>query len=108
MRRRINKQHMVNGVTFIDPATTYIDAGIEIGSDTIIEPGVQIQGNTVIGSDCIIGAHSKIVDSTIEDKVEIKSSVIEEAIVRKMRTLVHTHTCVQKQILVKMLISGIT
>ncbi|MBU5584150.1 hypothetical protein KQJ29_31385, partial [Enterococcus sp. S181_ASV_20] len=36
-----------------------------------------------IGSDCIIGAHSKIVDSTIEDKVEIKSSVIEEAIVRK-------------------------
>ena len=83
MRRRINKQHMVNGVTFIDPATTYIDAGIEIGSDTIIEPGVQIQGNTVIGSDCIIGAHSKIVDSTIEDKVEIKSSVIEEAIVRK-------------------------
>ena len=83
MRRRINKQHMVNGVTFIDPATTYIDAGINIGSDTIIEPGVQIQGNTVIGSDCIIGAHSKIVDSTIEDKVEIKSSVIEEAIVRK-------------------------
>ena len=37
----------------------------------------------MIGSDCIIGAHSKIVDSTIEDKVEIKSSVIEEAIVRK-------------------------
>ena len=83
MRRRINRHHMVNGVTFIDPATTYIDAGIEIGSDTIIEPGVQIQGNTVIGSDCVIGAHSKIVDSTIEDNVEIKASVLEECIVRK-------------------------
>ena len=83
MRRRINKQHMVNGVTFIDPAATYIDAGIEIGSDTVIEPGVQIQGNTVIGADCVIGAHSKIVDSTIEDNVEIKSSVLEECIVRK-------------------------
>lgn len=83
MRRRINQMHMVNGVSFIDPATTYIDAGVEIGSDTIIEAGVQIQGKTVIGSDVVIGAHSKIVDSIIEDNVEIKQSVIEEAIVRK-------------------------
>lgn len=83
MRARINKQHMVNGVSFIDPASTYIDAGVVIGSDTVIEPGVQIQGKTVIGADCVIGAHSKIVDSTIEDNVEIKSSVVEESIVRK-------------------------
>lgn len=83
MRRRINQLHMVNGVSFIDPATTYIDAGVEIGSDTIIEAGVQIQGKTVIGSDVVVGAHSKIVDSIIEDNVEIKQSVIEEAIVRK-------------------------
>ncbi|MGX2945726.1 bifunctional UDP-N-acetylglucosamine diphosphorylase/glucosamine-1-phosphate N-acetyltransferase GlmU [Enterococcus alishanensis] len=83
MRRRINQMHMVNGVSFIDPATTYIDAGVEIGSDTIIEAGVQIQGKTVIGSDVVIGAHSKIVDSIVEDNVEIKQSVIEEAIVRK-------------------------
>lgn len=83
MRRRINQMHMVNGVSFIDPATTYIDAGVEIGSDTIIEAGVQIQGKTVIGSDVVVGAHSKIVDSIIEDNVEIKQSVIEEAIVRK-------------------------
>lgn len=66
MRRRINRQHMVNGVTFIDPATTYIDAGIKIGSDTIVEPGVQIQGNTVIGSDCIIGAHSKLLTAQLK------------------------------------------
>ncbi|GCF94140.1 bifunctional protein GlmU [Enterococcus florum] len=83
MRQRINKMHMINGVSFIDPAATYIDSGVEIGHDTIIEPGVQLQGKTVIGSDCVIGAHSKIVDSVIEDNVEIKSSVVEESVVRK-------------------------
>ena len=76
MRKRINQMHMVNGVSFVDSATTYIDAGVEIGPDTLIEAGVQIQGNTVIGSDCVIGAHSKIVDSRIEDHVVIENSVI--------------------------------
>lgn len=80
MQRRINDEHMVNGVTIIDPDSTYIDYGIEIGSDTIIEPGVQLQGNTKIGSDCVIGAHSKIVDSTIEDRVTVTSSHLEKAV----------------------------
>lgn len=82
MRQRINKMHMVNGVSFVDPATTYIDAGVEIGSDTVIEAGVQLQGKTVIGSDCVIGAHSRIVDSVIEDHVVIEHSVIEKSLVK--------------------------
>ncbi|EPF4329690.1 bifunctional UDP-N-acetylglucosamine diphosphorylase/glucosamine-1-phosphate N-acetyltransferase GlmU [Enterococcus hirae] len=82
MRQRINKMHMVNGVSFIDPATTYIDAGVEIGSDTVIEAGVQLQGKTVIGSDCVIGAHSRIVDSVIEDHVVVEHSVIEKSLVK--------------------------
>jgi bifunctional UDP-N-acetylglucosamine pyrophosphorylase/glucosamine-1-phosphate N-acetyltransferase len=82
MRDRINHMHMVNGVSFVDPKTTYIDAGVVIGSDTIVEAGVQIQGNTTIGSDCVIGAHSRIVDSTIEDQVVVTNSVIEESIVK--------------------------
>lgn len=80
MQRRINEEHMVNGVTIIDPDSTYIDYGIKIGSDTIVEPGVQIQGSTVIGSDCVIGAHSKIVDSTIGDRVTVTSSQLESSI----------------------------
>ncbi len=80
MRQRINKMHMVNGVSFVDPATTYIDAGVEIGSDTVIEAGVQLQGKTVIGSDCVIGAHSRIVDSVIEDHVVVEHSVIEKVL----------------------------
>ncbi|EMF0519454.1 bifunctional UDP-N-acetylglucosamine diphosphorylase/glucosamine-1-phosphate N-acetyltransferase GlmU [Enterococcus hirae] len=82
MRQRINKMHMVNGVSFVDPATTYIDAGVEIGSDTVIEAGVQLQGKTVIGSDCVIGAHSRIVDSVIEDHVVVEHSVIEKSHVK--------------------------
>jgi bifunctional UDP-N-acetylglucosamine pyrophosphorylase/glucosamine-1-phosphate N-acetyltransferase len=82
MKMRINHAHMLNGVTFVDAANTYIDADVEIGNDTVIEPGVQLQGHTKIGSDCVIGAHSKIVDSVIEDGVVIKSSVVEQSIVR--------------------------
>jgi bifunctional UDP-N-acetylglucosamine pyrophosphorylase/glucosamine-1-phosphate N-acetyltransferase len=82
MRHRINKMHMVNGVSFVDPATTYIDDGVVIGADTVIEPGVQLQGNTVIGSDCVIGAHSRIVDSVIEEHVVIENSVIENSHVK--------------------------
>ncbi|MGM0325009.1 bifunctional protein GlmU [Enterococcus sp. AZ078] len=82
MRQRINKMHMVNGVSFVDPATTYIDAGVEIGSDTVIEAGVQLQGKTVIGSYCVIGAHSRIVDSVIEDHVVVEHSVIEKSLVK--------------------------
>lgn len=81
MRQRINREHMVNGVTFVDADSTYIDAGVIIGNDTIIEAGVVLKGQTVIGSNCMIGAHSQIIDSEIADEVTITSSHIEGAIV---------------------------
>ncbi|MFT8339456.1 bifunctional UDP-N-acetylglucosamine diphosphorylase/glucosamine-1-phosphate N-acetyltransferase GlmU [Schleiferilactobacillus harbinensis] len=79
MQQRINHDFMMNGVSMIDPATTYIDVGVQIGQDTIIEPGVQIQGQTTIGRHCVVGAHSLLVDATIEDNVHITSSTIEQA-----------------------------
>lgn len=81
MRRRINQQHMINGVTFIDPDATYIDADVEIGNDTLIEAGVQLKGQTKIGTNCRIGANTEIVDSQIGDEVTIRSSHIEGATV---------------------------
>ena len=60
MRKRINEAHMRNGVTIIDPATTYIESDVSIGQDTIIYPGTMIAGQTVIGEDCLIGPHSKL------------------------------------------------
>lgn len=81
MRNRINHQHMLNGVSFINPEATYIDAGVKIGAETVIEPGVYLKGQTVIGSECLITAGSEIVDSKIGDHVIVKSSCIEESVV---------------------------
>lgn len=79
MRQRINTKLMSEGVSMIDPDHTYIDAGVKIGRDTLIEGGVVIKGQTVIGSDCLIGAHSRITDSVIHDDVKVISSTLEEA-----------------------------
>ena len=83
MQQRINTRHMQNGVTMIDPATTYIDADVQIGNDTVIEPGVVLKGKTSIGSDCVIGAHSEIRDSVIEDGVTVTASFLENAVMHK-------------------------
>lgn len=79
MQRRINEEHMRNGVSFIDPDTAYIDAGVKIGNDTVIEGNVVIEGNTEIGSDCYITNGSRIVDSKIGNHVTITSSTLQEA-----------------------------
>ncbi|MEQ8154161.1 MAG: bifunctional UDP-N-acetylglucosamine diphosphorylase/glucosamine-1-phosphate N-acetyltransferase GlmU [Clostridiaceae bacterium] len=79
LRERINKKHLENGITIIDPKTTYIGPEVEIGQDTIIYPGNVIEGNTKIGSDCVLYPNSRITDSEIGDRVEIQSSVIVES-----------------------------
>lgn len=79
MRLRINEQHMRQGVTLIDPASTYIEADVQIGADTVIEPGVILKGKTVIGEDCFIGSHSEIRDSRLGERVRVTSSSIEES-----------------------------
>lgn len=79
MQRRINEEHMRNGVSFIDPDTAYIDAGVKIGNDTVIEGNVVIKDNTEIGSDCYITNGSRIVDSKIGNHVTITSSTLQEA-----------------------------
>ena len=76
LRKRINEKHMVNGVTLIDPNTTYIDVDVEISRDTIIYPGNVIQGNTKIGEKCVLYPNSRISNSEIEKDVTIQSSVI--------------------------------
>ena len=83
MRQRINEGHMKNGVTIIDPDNTYIDCDVQIGSDTVIEPGVYLKGRTIVGNDCFIGANSEIVNSILDDEVTVTSSLIEEAHMQK-------------------------
>lgn len=76
MRTRINKSHMSNGVTIVDPANTYIDKDVIIDRDTTILPGTVIKGKSVIGKECIIGPNSEIKDCEISHNAEIKQSVV--------------------------------
>jgi len=71
MRRRIANHWLENGVTVVDPASTYIDADVEIGADTLIEPGCVIQGPSRIGARVHIKPHCTIESSRIGDDVEI-------------------------------------
>ncbi len=74
MRSRINESHMRNGVTIIDPVTTYIESEVAIGPDTVIYPGTVLKGKTVIGADCQIGPHSEIESCQIGDETVIRQS----------------------------------
>lgn len=76
MRKRINKEFMLCGVTIVDPNNTYIEEDVQIGRDTTIYPNVIIESGTSIGEECIIGHNSRIVNSKIGDRVEIQSSTI--------------------------------
>ncbi|QGQ93683.1 bifunctional UDP-N-acetylglucosamine diphosphorylase/glucosamine-1-phosphate N-acetyltransferase GlmU [Paenibacillus psychroresistens] len=81
MRSRIIRKHMLNGVTIIDPANTYIDNEVVIGADTVILPGCSLGGNSTIGADCTIGPNTEILDSQIGERVQIKQSVLSDAVV---------------------------
>ena len=70
---------MYGGVTIIDPATTYIDALVEIGPDSVILPGTMITGKTRIGSFCCIGPGSTIDNSVLGDGCIVCTSALEEA-----------------------------
>ncbi|TSB45063.1 bifunctional UDP-N-acetylglucosamine diphosphorylase/glucosamine-1-phosphate N-acetyltransferase GlmU [Alkalicoccobacillus porphyridii] len=87
MKQRINERWMRAGVTILDPANTYISANAIIGQDTVVHPGVSIQGNTTIGRDCIIGANSEIVNSFVSDGVEVRQSVIHDSTVAENVTI---------------------
>jgi bifunctional UDP-N-acetylglucosamine pyrophosphorylase/glucosamine-1-phosphate N-acetyltransferase len=79
LRRRILEDHMLNGVTIIDPASTYIEDTVEIGPDTTVWPGTLLHGQCRIGRHASIGPHSRIVDSQIGDHCQVTYSVVEGA-----------------------------
>jgi len=76
MRRRINDELMRGGVTMVDPERAYIDAGVRVGADTTILPGVHLEGATRVGKGCTIGPDARIVDSRVGDGVEITYAVV--------------------------------
>lgn len=79
LRERTNQDLMLSGVSIIDPQNTYIEPGVQIGPDTVILPNSFLQGDTVIGKNCIIGPGTRVYQSQIGDRCEIEFSVIEES-----------------------------
>ena len=80
MRRRINREHMLGGVTMIDPASTYIEEDVKIGRDTVIMPNTHLYGKTEIGEGNVIGPNSIIRDSKIGNRCKVLAAVMEGAV----------------------------
>ena len=87
LRERKNIQLMEEGVIFIDSDTAYIHETVKIGKDTIIYPGVVLQGNTIIGENCEIIGNTRIIDSKLGNNIRVESSVIEESILDDLVTI---------------------
>ncbi len=81
LRRRAALHWMSQGVTIVDPATTYIDAGVEIGADATIHPFTFLEGATVVGPGAQVGPQTRLVDSTVEDGATITFSVVRGSVV---------------------------
>lgn len=79
LRRRINRRWMLDGVTILDPHTTYIEATVSIGQDTVLWPNTMLLGETKIGSDCIVGPNSVIRDSRVGNECKILAAHVEHA-----------------------------
>jgi bifunctional UDP-N-acetylglucosamine pyrophosphorylase/glucosamine-1-phosphate N-acetyltransferase len=79
MRKRINRTHMLNGVSMTDPVSTYVEAGVIIGKDTLLMPNTYIHGETVIGSGNVLGPNTIIRDSRIGDRCKVLASVMKGA-----------------------------
>jgi len=76
VRQQKNEELMAAGVTLIDPATTYVDADVVVGADTVIYPCVFLEGSTKIGAACEIHSGTRIVNSTIGDRVCVRNHTV--------------------------------
>jgi bifunctional UDP-N-acetylglucosamine pyrophosphorylase / glucosamine-1-phosphate N-acetyltransferase len=76
---RIIEDHARSGVTFLQPGTTRVEAGVTIGRDTTVGPGTVLEGATVIGERCEIGPHTTLRGATIRDGATVVHSFVIEA-----------------------------
>ena len=86
-RRRLIDDLARAGVTFTDPETSYLDAGVEIGRDTVIGPGSSLRGGTRVGSGCEIGPHSTLVDARVADGARVVHSWLLDCEVHERATV---------------------
>ncbi len=71
VRQRKNEQLLASGVTLVDPATTYVDVDVEVGPDTVLHPGVHLEGSTKVGAACEVRSGVRLVNAAVGDGVTI-------------------------------------
>ena len=71
LRDRINREHMLAGVTIVDPRTTWIEPGVELEADTTIHPFTVLRGRTRVASGAEIGPHAVVVDAEVGRDVKV-------------------------------------
>ena len=76
VRQSKNEELMAAGVTIEDPSTTYIDDDVTVGADTVIHPGVRLEGRTTVGARCELQSWVHVVDSTIADNVTVRNCCV--------------------------------
>jgi bifunctional UDP-N-acetylglucosamine pyrophosphorylase/glucosamine-1-phosphate N-acetyltransferase len=76
LRLRKAEALMREGVTIIDSHATYIDDAVQVGQETVIEPGVSLLGSTRVGRNCLLCSYSTIIDSTLDDNVTVRQNCV--------------------------------
>jgi bifunctional UDP-N-acetylglucosamine pyrophosphorylase / glucosamine-1-phosphate N-acetyltransferase len=87
LRVRINEAHMREGVTMRDPSTVYVDWGVRLARDVILDPGVILRGATSVGEGSVIGPDTTVVDSTIGRDCAVARSVVEGSVIEDGATV---------------------
>ena len=80
LHERVRNHWMLEGVTILDPWSTYIDAQVEIGKDTVLHPNTMLYGSTSIGPRCAIGPNTLIRNSAVGPDCKVLASVVDESI----------------------------
>jgi bifunctional UDP-N-acetylglucosamine pyrophosphorylase/glucosamine-1-phosphate N-acetyltransferase len=80
LRARINRHWMLEGVTLVDPQSTYIDVDVVVGRDSVIHPNTHLRGRTAVGEESEIGPHSILEDATVGSRCRVVASVLEQAV----------------------------
>jgi bifunctional UDP-N-acetylglucosamine pyrophosphorylase/glucosamine-1-phosphate N-acetyltransferase len=78
MQAHLRRIHMRAGVSFIDPARSYLHDGVEIGADTVLEPDVALLGATRVGANCVLEQGVRLVDTTVADDVIVHAYTLSE------------------------------
>ncbi len=87
MQERINEQHMLSGVTMVDPSLVWISPGVEVGRDVVLEPMTFLTGKTRVGDRAHLGPNTRVHDSRIGTEARVDASILDGAVVGHQATV---------------------